>query len=79
MTSKRIAANYYIEGGSINILEDFFRLGKRTIPLKLSSLETAELLLMGLRNSFKSVAPRRCSNPAVFPTFWISSGPSATS
>ena len=40
MTSKRIAANYYIEGGSINILEDVFRLGKRTIPLKLSGRET---------------------------------------
>ncbi len=63
MTSKRIAANYYIEGGSINILEDFFRLGKRTIPLKLSGVETAELLLLGLRNSFKSVAARALLKP----------------
>ena len=63
MTSKRIAANYYIEGGSINILEDFFRLGKRTIPLKLSSLETVELLLIGLRNSFKSVGAKALLKP----------------
>ncbi len=63
MTSKRIAANYYIEGGSINILEDFFRLGKRTIPLKLSGRETAELLFIGLRNAFKSVGAKALLKP----------------
>ena len=41
MTSKRIAPNYYIEGGSINILEDFTHLEKRTIPLKLTGREKA--------------------------------------
>ncbi len=39
MTSKRIAANYYPEGGSLNILEDIFRLERRTIPLKLTRAE----------------------------------------
>jgi hypothetical protein len=76
MTSKRIAANYYIEGGSINILEDFFRLGKRTIPLQLSIPETAELLLMGLRNSFQSVGAKALLKPGRIPTSWTSSGQS---
>ncbi len=64
MTSKRIAANYYIEGGSINILEDIFRLGKRTIPLKLTGRETAELLLLGLGNAFRSVGAKALLKPA---------------
>ena len=64
MTSKRIAANYYIEGGSINILEDIARLSKRTIPLKLTGKETAELLGIGIRNAFKSVGARALLKPA---------------
>jgi len=64
MTSKRIAANYYIEGGSINILEDIARLGKRINPLKLTGRETAELLALGLRNTFKSVGARALLKPA---------------
>ena len=69
MTSKRIAANYYIEGGSINILEDIARLGKRTIPLKLTGMETAELLRIGLRNSFKNVGAKALLKPARFSYF----------
>ena len=69
MTSKRIAANYYIEGGSINILEDIARLGKRTIPLKLTGMETAELLRIGLRNSFKSVGAKALLKPTRFSYF----------
>lgn len=64
MTSKRIAANYYIEGGSINILEDFARLGTRTNPLKLTGGETAALLGIGLKNLFKSVGARALFKPA---------------
>lgn len=64
MTSKRIAANYYIEGGSINILEDIARLRKRTIPLKLTGMETAELLRIGLRNAFKSVGGKALLKPS---------------
>ncbi|HVN72838.1 MAG TPA: pyruvate formate lyase family protein, partial [Desulfomonilia bacterium] len=63
MTSKRIAANYYIEGGSINILEDIARLGKRAVPLKLSVPETAELLRIGLKNAFKSVGAKALLRP----------------
>ena len=69
MTSKRIAANYYIEGGSINILEDIARLGKRTIPLKLTGMETAELLRIGLRNTFKNVGAKALLKPARFSYF----------
>ena len=64
MTSKRIAANYYIEGGSINIMEDIGRLRKRTIPLKLTGRETADLFRVGLRNVFKSVGARALLKPA---------------
>jgi len=49
MTSKRIAGNYYPEGGSINILEDIFRLERRRIPLKLTTGEKWRLLGVGLR------------------------------
>ncbi len=69
MTSKRIAANYYIEGGSINILEDLARLGKRAIPLQLSGPETAELLLMGLRTAFRSVGAKALIRPGRFSYF----------
>ena len=64
MTSKRIAANYYIEGGSINILEDIARLGRRTIPLKLTGRETLGLLRIGLRNSFRSVGAKALLRPS---------------
>jgi pyruvate formate-lyase/glycerol dehydratase family glycyl radical enzyme len=63
MTSKRIAANYYIEGGSINILEDVLRLEKRSIPLHLSAAEKAELLRIGLRNTFRSVGAKALLKP----------------
>ncbi len=69
MTSKRIAANYYPEGGSINILEDLARLGKRAIPLKLSGREIAELLLTGLRTSFRSVGAKALLKPGRFSYF----------
>lgn len=46
MSSKRIAANYYPEGGSSHILEDLFRLEKRPVPLKLSFSEKVFLLGM---------------------------------
>lgn len=64
MTSKRIAANYYIEGGSINILEDIARLRRRSIPLVMTGRETLELLRIGLRNAFKSVGARALLKPS---------------
>ena len=39
MSSKRIAANYYPEGGSVNILEDIFRLERRQIPIVMDASE----------------------------------------
>jgi formate C-acetyltransferase len=64
MTSKRIATNYYIEGGSINILEDLARLKRRTIPLTLTGMEKAELLRIGIQNAFKSVGGKALLKPA---------------
>jgi pyruvate formate-lyase/glycerol dehydratase family glycyl radical enzyme len=69
MTSKRIAANYYIEGGSINILEDILRLEKRAIPLKLSFFEKAELVRIGLKHAFKSVGAKALLRPSRFSYF----------
>jgi formate C-acetyltransferase len=69
MTSKRIAANYYIEGGSINILEDLFRLNKRAVPLKMGRRETAELLATGVGNLFRSVGARALLRPGRFSYF----------
>jgi pyruvate formate-lyase/glycerol dehydratase family glycyl radical enzyme len=63
MTSKRIAANYFIEGGSINILEDVLRLEKRAIPLKLTLGEKKELVRIGLANAFKSVGAKALFKP----------------
>lgn len=63
MTSKRIAANYYIEGGSINILEDVLRLNRRAVPLKMSIAETIDLVITGLRNLFRSVGAKTMLRP----------------
>ncbi|MBM4443952.1 MAG: hypothetical protein FJ020_01450 [Chloroflexi bacterium] len=69
MTSKRIAANYYIEGGSINILEDLFRLNRRAVPLKMGRTEIAELLTTGVGNLFRSVGARALLRPGRFSYF----------
>ena len=58
MTSKRIAANYYPEGGSINILEDVFRLERRHIPIQLTAWEKWRLVGIGLRLIWGSVGAR---------------------
>ena len=63
MTSKRIAANYYPEGGSINILEDIFRLEKRRIPLKLNFKEKIDLVKIGITGIWKSVGSRALLKP----------------
>jgi pyruvate formate-lyase/glycerol dehydratase family glycyl radical enzyme len=70
MTSKRVAANYYIEGGSVNILEDLFRLGKRTVPLKLSVPETLELARIGVANSLRSVGAGALLKPGRLSDFF---------
>jgi pyruvate formate-lyase/glycerol dehydratase family glycyl radical enzyme len=69
MTSKRTAANYYPEGGSVNILEDLFRLEKRQIPLKLSLKEKFDLVLIGLSGLFTSIGGRALLKPGRFMYF----------
>jgi len=63
MTSKRIAANYYPEGGSINILEDLFKLEKRQTPLKLSSKEKRKLLSIAMGSVFDSIGAKALLRP----------------
>lgn len=63
MTSKRVAANYYPEGGSINILEDIFRLKNRQIPLYLTGRETLRLAAIGIKTSLSSVAAQTLLKP----------------
>ena len=57
MTSKRIAGNYYPEGGSINILEDLFKLEKRQTPL--FSLRAALYAAPGAKTLSHGVKSRR--------------------
>lgn len=64
ISSKRIAANYYPEGGSIHILEDLFKLEKRSgIPLHLTRREKRRLLYLGLRHFRRSVAAQTMLKP----------------
>ncbi len=58
MTSKRIAANYYQEGVSFNIIADIFRLEKRAVPLKLTLSEKIQLIGISVKSIFSSVASR---------------------
>lgn len=70
MSSKRVAANYYSEGGSINILEDIFKLERRAvIPLHLSRAERDKLLSLGLRHLFRSVGAKALLHPRWFRYF----------
>ena len=64
MTSKRIAANYYIEGASSSIVEDLFSLEDRAVPLKLSAAEKLKLVDLSLHHSFKSVASKAFFKPS---------------
>ncbi|MBU0514687.1 MAG: hypothetical protein KJ621_07935 [Proteobacteria bacterium] len=58
MTGKRVAANYYPEGGSVNILEDVFRLQRRRIPITLTLAEKFKLVAVGLGNVHRSIGGR---------------------
>ena len=69
MTSKRIAANYYPEGGSINILEDIFRLEKRKIPIILTGKEKRQLVGIGLSTLLKSIGGKTLLRPGRFSHF----------
>ncbi len=70
MSSKRIGANFYSEGGSINILEDIFKLERRSvIPLKLSGAEKRNLFALGVRHLFRSVGAKALLHPRWFKYF----------
>lgn len=71
MTSKRIAANYYPEGGSSQILEDIFCLGSRkTVPIKLSLLEKISLIYTGARHYFESIGWHAFGRPDRILSLW---------
>jgi len=69
MTSKRIAANYYPEGGSINILEDIFRLEKRRMPIVLNAREKKQLVGIGLSTLMSSIGGKALLRPGRFSHF----------
>lgn len=63
ISSKRIGANYYPEGGSVNILEDIFRLEKKQAPFHLSVGDKLQLLRVGLSGVFSSVGGKALLKP----------------
>jgi len=58
MSSHRVGANYYPEGGSVNILEDLPRWDRRRVKLKLSAADKRKLLRLGLGGVAASVGGR---------------------
>jgi len=48
MSSKRVAANYYPEGASFNIIEDIFRLSRRSVSLHLNATEKLKMVAIAL-------------------------------
>lgn len=70
MSSKRVAANYYPEGSSVNIIEDIARMEQRAVPLKLSRSEKAQLLRIGATTFSDSVAFRALSSPSRIRHLW---------
>ncbi|MCP4688783.1 MAG: hypothetical protein GY859_12080, partial [Desulfobacterales bacterium] len=69
MTSKRVAGIYYPEGGTVNILEDVFRLERRANPIYLTFREKMRLLWIGLSTVRTSVAGRVFFRPGRFSHF----------
>ena len=69
MTGKRIAANFYPEGGSINILEDILQLEKRQNPFFLPYSERLQMVGIGARNMLRSVAGKALLRPGRFSHF----------
>ncbi|WP_028316004.1 pyruvate formate lyase family protein [Desulfatibacillum aliphaticivorans] len=69
MSSKRIGANFYPEGGSLNILEDLLHLENRQIPFKLAPMEKAELLRLGLKSIPVSIGGKALLKPGRFSHF----------
>jgi pyruvate-formate lyase len=63
MSSKRVAANFYGEGASFNILEDLRRLEQRPVPLHLSAAEKRELVRLALVGVRDNVGLRALGRP----------------
>ena len=69
MTSKRIAANFYPEGGSLNIFEDLFRMERRQSPLTLSFGEKVRLAGFCAESLGRSIGGKALLRPGWFSDF----------
>lgn len=63
MTSKRVAANFYAEGASLNIMEDLLTLERRPVPLHLSAAERLELVRLAAWAVRDNVGLRALARP----------------
>lgn len=63
VSSKRVGANFYPEGTSVNIIEDLFKLQDRPIKLKLSRREQLELAALAADNVFTNMGARAFARP----------------
>lgn len=70
MTSKRIAANFYPEGGSMNIFEDLFRLERRQSPLTLSLGEKVRLAGFCAESLGRSIGAKALLHPGWLTDFF---------
>ncbi len=70
MSSKRIAANFYPEGASYNIVEDIFNLSNRPVPLKLTAAEKWRLLKMSVLSLRESVLFKALLKPGRTKHMW---------
>lgn len=58
VTSRRVGANFYPEGTSVNIVEDLLKLEDRPIKLKLTPREKLELAALAADNTFTNMGVR---------------------
>ncbi|MCP3985628.1 MAG: hypothetical protein GY723_14655, partial [bacterium] len=70
MSSKRIAANFYPEGASYNVVEDIFNLANRAVPLELDAAEKWRLLKMSAFSLRESVLFKALLRPGRTRHMW---------
>lgn len=70
MTSKRVAANYYPEGASINLVEDIVRLDDRVVPIRLSRAEKTRLMRIAAATLRDSVFYQALVSPSRIGHVW---------
>lgn len=63
MSSKRVAANFYAEGGSIGVLEDIWDLEDRPVPLVMSRKEKLRMLGLTVDAARYNVGLRALARP----------------